>query len=98
MDGSERPVKPADGRAFTLAELYALVGCETVEMIRMADGRLLWMDEEAKLARIPKRLNARATVLLQEAGGRPGDFILGPVLITTPAEGGEEPDDEEPEA
>jgi len=91
VDGSRRTVHPRDGRSFTLAEIYEHVGCETVELLHLADGNLLWMDEEAKLQTPRKAANLDATALLHDAGGVAWDFVLGPVLVTTPIEGGEEP-------
>lgn len=72
-------VMPAK-KQFTLAELYRWVDCTTVELITLADGRLMWLDEDGKGT--GKQINAEATELLRKAGGIPGDFVVGTVLIT----------------
>lgn len=85
-DGTELDVQPRIRlRGFTLQELYALIDCETVQAVSLADGRTMWMDEEAKL-RDTWFVNEKATNLLIEAGGVPGDSVLGNVLITVPGE------------
>ena len=84
-DGSGHPAAPA-GRTFTLAEMYALVGCDMVEPVDLDDGRTMWIDEEGKYADPPKPVNAEATHLLALAGGIPGDVIVGNALITLPGE------------
>lgn len=85
-DGSEREVTPRDrGCGFTLEELYRLIGCATVQMIELADGRFMWMDEDGKY-RTELARNDRATKLLHEAGGLRDDFIVGTVLVTSAGE------------
>ena len=79
-NGEEAPVAPANGKRFTLQELYAHIECDTVELVMLADGRVMWLDENGK--RSTKELNQTATDLLREAGGIPGDFVVGNVLIT----------------
>ena len=69
------------GRYFTLAELYEHTECSMVEAVTLEDGRLMWFDEEGKFASPPKPVNMAATMLLAQAGGVPGDFVVGPVLI-----------------
>ena len=78
-------VVPADGKKFTLKEMYELIGCSLVEMISLRDGRTMWMDEEGKF-KDPHVLNSLATTMLREAGGAPGDYVAGTVLICTPGE------------
>jgi uncharacterized membrane protein len=87
-DGTTAEVLPANGRAFTLTELYRHVDCETVELVHLADGRLMWMDEDGK-AKVDLEINDAATTLLHTAGGSPWDAVVGTVLITTSTEGGE---------
>jgi len=85
-DGQQTEVNAADPtQGFTLVELYKLIGCRYVEKITLSDGRLMWMDEEAKL-HTTSFINARATRLLWEAGGLPSDYIVGTILITTEGE------------
>ena len=81
-DGSRRDVAPADRvRGFTLEELYALLNCQTVEAIALAEGDWLIMDEDAK-GRTPRLAeNPVATKLLHQAGGIPWDVVLGPVMV-----------------
>jgi hypothetical protein len=89
-DGTERAIEPKSGRSFALTELYRHLACDTVELVRLKDGRPMFIDEDAK-GKVPApTLNARATALLHEAGGLPWDVVLGPALICTPDEAGEE--------
>jgi hypothetical protein len=84
-DGSEQKLSPLGGK-FTLTEWYAAVGngCDMVQAVELADGSTLICDEEAKV-RPPQGtsrvVNEKATRLLAEAGGIPGDRVLGNVLI-----------------
>jgi len=70
-------VTPRDPSGFTLLECYALIGCTMIQRVRMADGRSMVMDEEAKL-KPGQIINRRATEL---SGLAPYDVILGNVLI-----------------
>jgi len=40
----------------------------------------MWIDEEGKFK--PHQVNIEATLLLQKAGGIPGDYVAGIALIT----------------
>ncbi len=86
-DGSEAAVKPAR-RVFTLDEMYAAIGggCDIVQPIYLPDGRVMWLDEEAKLRGGALAVNAAATRLLAAAGGIPGDVVVGAALVTEPDE------------
>lgn len=81
-DGTKQEVTPANGKDFKLAEMYQHIGngCDMVQAINLADGRMMWMDEESKLKATPPPANREATVLLAKAGGMPGDVVLGNVL------------------
>ena len=85
FDGITEIVVPADlASGFSLDELYALVGCEMIEAVYLDDGTVMVIDEEGKLrAGFEERRNARATRLLELAGGMLGDFITGNALICT---------------
>ena len=86
-NGNEATVHPLSRKAgFSLREMYALLNCETVQAVELADGRTMWMDEEAKLKEGLQFVNEKATKLLAEAGGIPGDEVIGSVLITEPGE------------
>jgi hypothetical protein len=86
-NGNEATVHPLNKeKGFSLHELYTLIHCSTVQAITLADGRTMWMDEEAKLHAGLSFVNEKATKLLAEAGGIPGDEVIGNVLITGPGE------------
>jgi len=86
-NGNVATVKPLNRRkGFSLHEMYTLLHCSTVQAVGLADGRTMWMDEEAKLKESLQFVNAKATKLLAEAGGIPGDEVLGNVLITSKGE------------
>jgi hypothetical protein len=84
-DGSRTEVAPKNPKeGFRCAEMYELIGngCDIVQMIYLADGvTTMWLDEESKLKRNPPPINWAATKLLAEAGGIPGDVVLGNVLL-----------------
>jgi len=77
-----QPVQPANGRCFELAELYAMLDCKTVEVVRLSPELILIADEESKL-RQPCYLNMTATYLWHQhqpdARGR--DCIAGRALF-----------------
>jgi len=78
-DGSREIVSPKED-TFTLEELRTYIGCEWVELIVLDDGKYMWINEEGKLSdHLP---NPDATLLLQAAGGIPGDYIAGSAMIT----------------
>jgi len=87
--GDMRPVVPPDQRAaFTLAELQAFVGGH-IEVLRIPDGRVAFLNEEGKLLNLPH--NRLATALLAPQL-QAGDWIAGDVVICTLTEAGEDTD------
>lgn len=78
-DGEAIEVSPQNNQ-FTIQEMYALLECSCLEVVYLSDGRIMWIDENGKLKR--HHVNHRATWLLIEAGGIPGDYIAGSALIT----------------
>jgi hypothetical protein len=62
-DGTTSAVRPTNGKDYGLEELYTLLGCEIVEVIRTAiPGVVLICDEEG-LYKNPPLLNAQASIL-----------------------------------
>lgn len=57
-----QPVHPANGRSFRLAELYRLLDCELVDVVRLTDELILIIDDEGKF-KSPAYLNLLATYL-----------------------------------
>ena len=80
-DGTETTITPKGKKFVFKGELYPLLATDMIQVIRLADGRWMLMDEEAKLKNPTMPLNAKATRLLAEAGGMPGDVVLGDVVI-----------------
>jgi hypothetical protein len=75
------PVK-TNSRGFQFeGELYKTLQCETIEVVHLADGRLMLLDEEGKHRRPRKPINYRAARLVHEAGGSPFDVVVGDVAI-----------------
>lgn len=63
--GEITEIKPANGIDFSLEECYTLIGCEMVEVVSLADGRIMILDEEGKL-KDEFELNAKATELFMQ--------------------------------
>jgi hypothetical protein len=86
-DGTVVEVSPKNGKDFSLKEMYDLIGngCDMVQVVYLADGNLMWCDEEGKFNEAHKP-NYPASHLLAQAGGIPGDIVMGHVLITAPDE------------
>lgn len=87
-DGTRTPhvwkTKSGDGMA-RCREMYALIGpkCHTVEHITPKGGGHMWMDEDGKYHELD--FNDVATEIFWKAGGAPSDFIVGTVILETPA-------------
>lgn len=84
VDGTRTPVTPATpAEGFTLDELYAHLGCSTVEVLYLPDGRMLVMDGDGKVTPVPfrKPTNHEATSLARLAGIAPLDYVVGDVLL-----------------
>lgn len=90
--GAAETVAPANGKAFTLAELQGFVG-GFIELLRLADGRLMWINEDGKRLELPS--NPVADHLARKAGIAPWDWVVGDVLIATPEESGDGDEEDE---
>ena len=77
-----QPVSPVNGRSFKLAELYQLLDCHTVEVIRLTSELILIVDEEGKF-RNPAYLNLLATYLWyqHQPAARGHDSIVGRAIL-----------------
>ena len=52
IDGTQREVSPKNGTDFQLEELYNLLSCHYVDIVRLATpGQIMIIDEEGKLKR-----------------------------------------------
>lgn len=79
-NGGKREVKPANGRDFTPAEAQALVG-GYVQLVVLNDGKIMLIDEEAKLK--PHEINPTATYLAHHVWAiAVSDYIAGNALVT----------------
>lgn len=72
-----------------LRTMQAAVG-GYIEMIPLAGGAVLVLNEEGKLHGLP--FNALATPLLHEAGGAPTDYVVGDALVCQRGELNDEPE------
>lgn len=83
--GEQKQVFPINpGTGFELTELYQEIGngCDIIEVIPLADGRIMVLDEEGKFRQgYQDRYNKEATVLLHQAGGMAMDWVTGNVVI-----------------
>ncbi len=89
--GGPEDVQPADGHAFTLPELQQIVG-GYIEVVRAADGRLMFLNEDGKRLNLP--WNGFATFLVRGLIGD-DDYIVGDVVLCTRTEAGEDAEEEE---
>ena len=64
-DGTETAIEPRNGTDFTFEELYPIMECDMIEIIRLPDGRIMLLDEEGNWS--DKPTNERATVLAYNA-------------------------------
>ncbi|GAB4527953.1 MAG: hypothetical protein OHK0046_46300 [Anaerolineae bacterium] len=74
--GDERLVLPADGRQFTMAELYRLIETDLVEIVYLDRGQVMICDEEG-LFKAGASVNARASALAHQT-------IVGKVVVGDP--------------
>jgi len=82
-DGIPVKVAPQNGSDFSLEELYEIVGCKTIGIVRLRTGQILVIDEEGKFTgpnHGPKPPNEIATWLAFTVIGA-GDFIAGTALL-----------------
>ena len=80
--GTPQPVSPANGRSFKLAELYQLLDCQLVDVVRLTPELILIIDDESKF-REPAYLNLLATYLWHqhEPAARGVDCIVGRAIL-----------------
>lgn len=89
-DGTEEIVCPKNGKSFSLDELQGYVE-GYIEAVALPDNLTMWCNEEGKFD--PKtmyRPNEKASRILADAGGIPGDVVMGNVLICNSRECGDE--------
>jgi Domain of unknown function (DUF3846) len=80
-------VEPASGKAFSLEELQGFVD-GYIELLRLEDGRCMFLNEEGKLKHLPP--NATANRLAHQLTGiADDDYIVGNVVICSPQEAGD---------
>ena len=77
-----QPIHPANGRSFQLAELYRLLDCELVDVVRLTDELILIIDDEGKFKN-PAYLNLLATYLWHQhqPAARGVDAIVGRAVL-----------------
>jgi hypothetical protein len=76
-DGQQVEVRPNDGKEFSLAEMQHFVG-GYIELVRLRDGRRMFIDEEGKLKQKP--VNVIATAMYVR------DIIVGDALVVEDGE------------
>jgi hypothetical protein len=79
---SPQPVSPRNGTSFKLAELYELLDCHTVDVVRLTKDLILIIDDEGKF-RHPAYLNLLATYLWyqHQPEARGQDSIVGRAIL-----------------
>ncbi len=77
-DGTREEVTPENGRDFKLAQLYQVIGCELVEIIRLDRSTIMVIDEEGKC--VGKPVNRAATALASRVL-HPLDVIVGDAVV-----------------
>lgn len=85
VDGTTKTVSPRNKRCgFTLEEVYALIGCDMVQCINVANGaeENMLMDEEGKMKENwVDCINKNATEIFTKTYGPGVDLIVGDVLM-----------------
>lgn len=76
--GKQFAVFPEDHDVFTLEELQHYVG-GLIEIVNLADGRVMVLNEEGKLNGLPP--NAKATYLLMQGEFLFPDIVVGDVIV-----------------
>jgi len=79
-NGIDMELVPEKGTQFTLVELQDLVD-GFIEIVPAKDGRLIVINEEGKLKKLP--MNTKASLLLERPNS---DFIVGDVLVCDKSE------------
>lgn len=69
-------VKPKNGSAFTLQEMYKLIGTDIIEIVSLGDGTILVIDEEGKLRKNPE-VNITASAMYRNRRKIYDDVIVG---------------------
>ena len=77
-----QPVSPRNGRSFKLAELYVMLDCRTVDVVRLSPELILIIDDEGTF-RNPAYLNLLATYLWyhHQPEARGQDSIVGRAIL-----------------
>jgi hypothetical protein len=83
-----RPIAPADGRTFTLAELQAVVG-GYIEAVYLPDRRIMYVNEDGKREQLPYN-DAATSIALAARAIHSNDVIVGAAIICTRAETGDD--------
>lgn len=78
INGSRQNVRPANGVAFTLEEMQAVVG-GYIEFVGLNETDTMVLNEEGKLENLP--FNIEATKVFRSYYPDSNDFIVGNVLI-----------------
>ena len=79
-EGEIIKVSPRNGKDFKLEELYTLLGCDYIEVLRLDDKNIVVIDEEGKLNGRP--VNYKATALCHEKNAIfDWDCIVGPAIV-----------------
>jgi hypothetical protein len=78
-EGEEKIVRPADkATGFTLDEVHRLIGCDCIDVILLADGRRMVIEDDFSR----QAINEKATALYQE-GRRSAWAMRGNVVVGT---------------
>lgn len=79
-NGVTRPVQPVEDGRFSMEELYKLLETDLVEVIKLADGFIMIVDEEGKFKQSKMtKFNQTATMIVN-AWGHSG-YIVGDALV-----------------
>lgn len=76
VDNREEFIEPKNGTDFSLEELQTIVGGH-IEIVQLGDERIMVVNEEGKLNRLP--VNVKATFIVNGLGYK--DTIVGNVLV-----------------
>lgn len=81
-DGVMKEISPGNGTDFSLKELYELLKCDLIEVVRLQGGFIMILDELGKFRSDVMMINPIATAMaMTNSALQAGDFIVGNAIL-----------------